>query len=227
MQTLRKLPIVSPIERQRHDDERRRHHGRRRRRTAPGGSAGSGASGEPSPRSRRRSTVPARTRRRPDRAARRADSRPRTSRVPGERHRPRRAPCRPHDPPQLVDARPSRRADAAGAARPCASTRSRPTRQSPGTAVREALRWPPCASVVAASGFRNQARARQPAALLEPLGGGLVVVQRPVMDEADVLHVLPLRRACLRAPSSAAQSPGRAGPGPPGFGSERKIAPKR
>ena len=50
---------------------------------------------------------------------------------------------------------------------------------------------------------------------LEPLGRGLVIVQPPVIDEPDVVVVLPLVRASPRCPCGGAPPPGRGGPGRP------------
>ena len=107
--------------------------------------------------------------------------------------------------------RPSRRAAAAGAPRPCGSSRSRPIRRAPGTASATRCGGRPGPASTAASGFRNQAAPGQPAASLEPRRRALVVLQRPEMDEADVLHVLPLRRLRLEALAQELHGQVRAG----------------
>ena len=166
--------------------------------------SGSGASVRPSPRATsplsraERNAVPsgspgrrADSRRGPALPRSRASAPPRCAIAPTHRRAARRA-------------RPSRPAAAAGAARPCASSRSRPTRRAPGTAsaTRCGGRPAPACRRPAASGTTARPATRLPRS--NHVGGALVVVQRPEVDEADVLHVLPLRRAGLEALARAA-----------------------
>ena len=57
---------------------------------------------------------------------------------------------------------------------------------------RDDRRSPPSASVVAASDASHHGAPGRVRGAIEPLGGGSEVVAVPVMDEADVFHVLPL-----------------------------------
>ena len=179
----------------------------RRRRRRRGGSVGQRrAAASPRRGRRRRSTDRARTTKPSGIARDGAQVAGADERLPGHRRRA----------AALRDT--LRRPGAARRSRPCASScRSRRARvlahpvvlaglgDAPEQRPRRARAGRPAPASSAASGFRNQAAPGHRAASLEPVGGAPCSrCMRPEVDEADVLHVLPLRRRRLRGPSAAA-----------------------
>ena len=88
-------------------------------------------------------------------------------------------------------------------------------------------RSPPCASVVAASGRIHSGALGNRAARSNQRGGRVVVAGVPVVDEPDVVRVLPARSGLRASPFSSSAIAWSARPGPSGGAIDRKMAPNR